>query len=126
MSRLSTLCSDTALLLAEDFAALPLLAVLAALPDWLVLTAFLFCSDLAGRAWDDFFTALEAPDEDAFEESSAEGALAEAASAFMGAANSIHATATASMEGQREYFMIIPWLQFEAVRRMPGGPRPWS
>ena len=107
MSRLSTLFADTALLFAEDFNALLLFA---ALPDWLVLTALFFFSDEVGRASAAFFAALPGPDEGAFEESSAEGALAETVVAFTGTAISIHATTTASMEGQREYFMIIPWL----------------
>ena len=67
----------------EDFAALPPLAFLVALsdlavlPDWLPDAAFLLFSDLVWRASADFFPALEAAEADAFEESSAEGALAE-------------------------------------------------
>ena len=128
MSRLSVPCSETCWAFAEDFAALRLLDDLSVLSDLADLPDedafsdlsevddFFDFSDLPERDSDfcDFFEAAEA---DTPEEVLSEGELAEAASAFMGAVNSIHVTATASMEGQREYFMIIPWLLFEAVRQ---------
>ena len=121
MSRLSVPCSETCWAFAEDFAALRLLDDLSVLSDLADLpdedafsdlsevSDFFDFSDLPERDSDfcDFFEAAEA---DTPEEVLSEGELAEAASAFMGAVNSIHVTATASMEGQREYFMIIPWL----------------
>lgn len=136
ISRLSALFSETCRSFFEDFEDLLLLADLddfsdlddlpdtadfSDLPDFLDFCDF---SDLAERD-SDFREAFDASAEEELEEILAEGELAEAASAFMGAVNNIHATATASMEGQREYFMIIPWLLFEAVRGA-NGPRPWS
>ena len=127
ISRLSVLCSDTCRIFFEDFAVLRFLADLselsdlADLPDVDVLPDlseeldFFDFSDLAERD-SDFWDFLEAAEADTPEEVLSGGELAEAASAFMGAVSNIHATATASMEGQREYFMIIPWLLFEAAR----------
>ena len=107
-----------------DFEELLLLADFSDLDDlpdtadfWGLSESWDFCDflDLA-EPDSDFREALDASDEEEPEEILAEGVLAEAASAFMGAASIIHATATASMEGQREYFMIVPWLLFEAAR----------
>ena len=126
MSRLSAPCSETCLVFFEDLAVLRAFADLSELSDLADLPEdalsdlseeadFFDFSDLAVRD-SDFWDFLEAAEADTPEEVLSEGELAEAASAFMGAVSNIHATATASMEGQREYFMIIPWLLFEAVR----------